>query len=78
MGESLSKGPAQWVGVVELEHLLKGTRIDLPASMETPGAAVQCACGYRATTRTSRARDEFELEHRRYHDWKARHPEPAS
>lgn len=79
MGDAVTKAkaPAQWVGNGELSRLMAGTRITLDPEWQTPGAAIQCACGFRATVRTERARDEFELEHRRYHDWKARNPEAS-
>jgi hypothetical protein len=60
--------PPVYIGNAQLPLLMKHP-IQLPESMRTKGASVKCACGWTATTRTVQARDEMELEHRRYHDW---------
>lgn len=58
------------IGLHELPRFM-GRRIHLSDGMQTAGAKMECACGFRATTRTTEARDAVELDHRRYHDWQA-------
>lgn len=59
--------PGVYIGHAQLAALM-GRRVHLNEGMRTVGANVSCGCGWLASARTRQARDEHELEHRRYHD----------